>query len=178
MPVDPRPISLTPPVGWWVWLISEKIRHTSFHEVIAVEALRLEDETITVVEVACRRAWPLEHLAAAVPPHHPVLALELDGTHAACPNCSTGGSGRTTWWAKRLAEQRSALPDLVRCNCGRDEWWDEDGCRVGLSAGVPIGERATDAPHASRWVCAGCGHVVTRPSARASRFDALVRPAD
>jgi hypothetical protein len=109
LPLDPRPIGLRPLLGWWVWLIPEKVRHSSFHEVAAVEQLRIEeDPPVDVVEATCGLAWPLDHFAAAVPAHHPALALVVDSHHAACQNCSSGTrrGRRSSFWSKRLAEQR------------------------------------------------------------------------
>lgn len=112
LPLNPRPITIRPPVGWWVWIIPEKVRHSSFHRVAAVEDVDEDGQLVAVVEAECGLAWPLELLAAAVPSHHIVLDWEADGTHAACRNCSSGDVGRRrtrSYWARRLAHHRAGF---------------------------------------------------------------------
>jgi hypothetical protein len=106
MPLNPRPIDVAPPVGWWVWVIPERVRHTGFHQVRAVELIDEDDGPVQVVETVCRRVWPLSSLAAAVPDNHMVLGWSADSTHAACRACIGGYSGRGGYWKRRLAEQR------------------------------------------------------------------------
>jgi hypothetical protein len=110
LPLNPRPITIRPHVGWWVWLITEKVRHSSFHQVAAVEDVDDDGQIVTVVESRCGLVWPMEYLAAAVPYYHIALDWEADGHHAACRNCSADVVGRRrkwSYWARRLAAQRA-----------------------------------------------------------------------
>jgi hypothetical protein len=104
MPLEPRPLVELPPVGWWVWLIPQRLVTSAFHEVVAIEVLDEDDGPLSVVVARCHAAWPLDYLAAAVPPHHPTLALEDHGHKAACRNCSRHAGSRRTYWSRRLAE--------------------------------------------------------------------------
>ena len=111
LPLDPQPLAVAPNVGWWVWIVPEKVRHSSFHRVVAVALLDDNGgEPITVVEAECGLVWPLEAIAAAVPSHHIALDWEADGTHARCRNCDSGNVGRKrtrSFWARRLSEYRT-----------------------------------------------------------------------
>jgi hypothetical protein len=106
MPVEPLPLALAPIVGWWVWLIVDKMRHSSFHEVVGTAALDEDGERIELILTACYGAWPIDYFAAAVPPDDLVLNRVADGTHARCQNCARGRPGRHTFWSRRLAAAR------------------------------------------------------------------------
>jgi hypothetical protein len=92
-----------PQPGQWVWYIPERIRHSSFHEVLSVETLRdEEDPPVLLVVVTCGRAWLLEELAAAVDPNHEVLRRKAQRVNARCPNCANEGVGKANYWIRRL----------------------------------------------------------------------------
>ena len=107
MPVDVAPLPEAPRPGDWVWFIPDRPRHTSFHQVRAVEVLTDNDEDpVELVLVTCGRAWPVDEFAAAVPDDHPVLRQSADGTNAQCPNCANDRRGGSNYWARRLREVR------------------------------------------------------------------------
>jgi hypothetical protein len=106
MPLEPRRLAVAPPISWWVWVIPDRPRHTSFHQVRAIETIDEDDGPVEVVEAVCRRVWPLSSLAAAVPDNHFVLSWSADGSHAACQACVVGYSGRGSYWSRRLSDQR------------------------------------------------------------------------
>ncbi len=67
LPERPAGLECAPRPGQWVWYVPEKIRHSSFHEVLSVESLTEDGEPpLELVVVTCGRAWPLDELAAAV----------------------------------------------------------------------------------------------------------------
>ncbi len=108
MPLEPRRLVDAPRIGSWMWLITERVRHSPFHRVRSVETVLTDDGPVVLVEVGCGRVWPLDSFAAVVEPHDPVLALEADGTHAACQNCDREIRGsRSTVWSRLLAAHRS-----------------------------------------------------------------------
>ena len=71
--------------------------------------------------------------------------------------------------------QCGAMTDLAECKCGLTDWFDQDDCNIRLSAGMPIADGPDEFDRESEWRCGHCGHVVQRPSKRASRLDALRR---
>jgi hypothetical protein len=102
MPLEPAPLFAPPRIGQWAWLIPEKVRNSSFHEVVALHSVVDDDEQLELVTVACHRTWPLDRFCAAVEENNPVLGRTQDGTHAACQNCESGGRGRRTYWDRLL----------------------------------------------------------------------------
>jgi hypothetical protein len=106
MPLEPSGLAVAPPMGWWVWVIPDRPRHMSFHQVRAVESIDEDDGRVDVVGTVCRRVWSLSSLAATAPDHHFVLTWSADGSHAACQACVVGYSGRGSYWSRRLSEQR------------------------------------------------------------------------
>lgn len=110
LPLNPIPMERLPVVGDWVWLIPERVKHSSFHQVTSVEAIDYDGEATILVVSACRTAWPLAHFAAAVQAGHPVLARSRDGSHAACTKCLDGGRTRRTIWMKLLEGSRMEIP--------------------------------------------------------------------
>jgi hypothetical protein len=103
LPENPAPLEHVPRPGQWVWYVPEKIRHSSFHEVLSVETLREEgDPAIELVVVTCGRAWPHAELAAAVEWSDPVLRRVQDRVNARCPNCVLERTSGPNFWMRRL----------------------------------------------------------------------------
>jgi hypothetical protein len=103
LPVDVRPMRIAPTIGLWVWVIPEKVRYSSFHEVVRVETVRADGRRLRLVQARCGLAWPLEQLAVAVPSHHRALDREADGRQARCGNCASDSTRtRRNFWSKHL----------------------------------------------------------------------------
>lgn len=43
MPLEPRRLAVAPPISWRVWVIADRPRHTSFHQVRAIETVDEDD---------------------------------------------------------------------------------------------------------------------------------------
>ena len=104
LPVHIASLIVALPIGAWVWMIPDRIQHSCYHRVRAVETGTTEDgDRATVVEASCRGVWPLQQLAAWVWDGDPVLARFDAGKAAACAACLGGFKTRQGWWARGLA---------------------------------------------------------------------------